>query len=271
MTIDISIRVGDVRLRYRGPAEVIGAGGVEGLLLAVTRAACRTCDDDREEPTEPGPTGPTTGGVTGRAVDSWAGTPVTGATFTADGATFGTSDADGSFTVPAIPSHMPYWLRSDPPSQYRPSVHGPISTGPGGDVGVVALFSRADIVRQYAGVGRTPMAGTAVVIVDLRDSLGGPLAGVLAADLNLVDSAGQPAAGAGPLFLGPSGDFETLASSVVVNGSNASAAFLDVPATGQPLTLGLAMADETGLVSTVTSVVEVIGDGVTSTTLRPAS
>ena len=30
MTIDISIRVGDVRLRYRGPAEVIGAGGVEG-------------------------------------------------------------------------------------------------------------------------------------------------------------------------------------------------------------------------------------------------
>ena len=105
MTIDISIRVGDVRLRYRGPAEVIGSGGVEGLLLAVTRAACRACDDDREEPTEPGPTGPTTGGITGRAVDAWVGTPVNGATFTADGATFGTSAADGSFTVPAIPSH----------------------------------------------------------------------------------------------------------------------------------------------------------------------
>ena len=270
MTIDISIRVGDVRLRYRGPAEVIGSGGVEGLLVAVTSAACRACLDDREEPTEPEPTGPTTGGITGRAVDSWAGTPVNGATFTADGATFGTSAADGSFTVPAIPSHMPYWLRSVPPSQYRPSVHGPISTGPGGDVGAVALFSRADILRQYAGVGSAPAAGTAVVIVDLRDSLGGPLAGVLAADLNLVDSAGQPAAGAGPLFLGPSGDFEPRASSVV-NGSNAAAAFLDIPATGQPVMLALTLADETGLVSTVTSVVEVIADGVTSTTLRPAS
>ena len=178
---------------------------------------------------------------------------MSGATFTADRATFGTSAADGSFTVPAIPSHMPYWLRSDPPSQYRPSVHGPMSTGAGGDVGAVALFSGADILRQYAGVGRTPAAGTAVVIVDLRDSRGGPLAGVLAADLSLIDPAGQPAAGVGPLFLGPSGDFETLASSVVVNGSNASAAFLDVSATGQPLTLALTIADETGLVSTATS------------------
>ena len=271
MKIDISIRVADVRLRYRGPPELIGQGGVEGLLLAVTRAACRTCDDDREEPTEPGPTVPTTGGITGRAVDAWVGTPVNGATFTADGATFGTSAADGSFTVPLVPSQLPYWLRSDPPSQYRPSVHGPMSTGPGGDVGAVALFSGADVQRQYAQAGITPTSGTAVVIVDLRDSLDGPLAGVLAADLGLVDSAGQPSTGAGPLFLGPSGDFETRLSSVVVDGRGTSAAFLDVPVDGEPWTLALTMADDTGLVSTVTSVVEVIADGVTSTTLRPAS
>ena len=150
-------------------------------------------------------------------------------------------------------------------------MHGPISTGPGGDVGAVALFSRADIVRQCAQAGRTPTPGTAVVVVDLRDSGGGPLAGVAAADLGLLNSSGQPAAGTGPLFLGPSGDFETRSSSVAVNANVASAAFLDVGVDGQPLTLALAVADEAGLASTVTSDVEVVADGVTSTTLRSAS
>ena len=56
-----------------------------------------------------------------------------------------------------------------------------------------------------------------------------------------------------------------------MNANVASAAFLDVGVDGQPLTLALAVADEAGLASTVTSDVEVVADGVTSTTLRSAS
>lgn len=64
--------------------------------------------------------------------------------------------------------------------------------------------SRADMTRNYAGVGVTPSSGKCVVIANVVDELGDPLEGVPLSDITL--AVGEDSVGEGPYAFGPSGD-----------------------------------------------------------------
>jgi len=100
----------------------------------------------------------------------------------------------------------------------------------GATSGGAAPVSSADVMRQYAAVGRTPTAGTGVVFATLLDNAGSPLIGVPLTDIHLVNGTSQPV-GTGPYVFGAVGDIvdnSTLNVTFAFGGSS-RVAFLDVP------------------------------------------
>jgi hypothetical protein len=104
------------------------------------------------------------------------------------------------------------------------------TTGNAGAGGVAVSSANADVVRQYAVIGRTPSQGTGVVFATLVDDAGAPLVGALAADIHLLDATSLPV-GLGPYMFGATGDIvdsNVLSVTASFNGRS-RVAFLDAP------------------------------------------
>jgi hypothetical protein len=123
-----------------------------------------------------------------------------------------------------------------------------------------AVVSVVDANRQYTGLGRTPVAGTAVVFVTLVDAAGQPHTGIPVADITLNATGGGPV-GVGPFIFGSAGDVVSNATLSVTTafGGRARVAFLDVP----PGSATLSVTFTSGTVQTKTITVNTSAGGAT--------
>jgi hypothetical protein len=129
----------------------------------------------------PGCGGDDDGGVTtprvniiGHTHDDFTDAPIAGATIAVDelvGVTTFTA-ANGTFTLATVPGNATYHLVGSA-TNYRATRNEPLAVGTINVAAHVAMVSTADASRQYTGLGRTAAAGTAIVIVDLRDDADG--------------------------------------------------------------------------------------------------
>jgi hypothetical protein len=122
-----------------------------------------------------------------------------------------------------------------------------------------AAVSVADANRQYTGLGRTAVVGTAVVFVTLVDAAGQPHTGIPVADITL-NATGGPV-GVGPFIFGSGGDVVSNATLSVTTafGGRARVAFLDVP----PGAATLSVTFTSGTVQTKTITVNTSAGGAT--------
>jgi hypothetical protein len=123
-----------------------------------------------------------------------------------------------------------------------------------------AVVSAVDVNRQYSGLGRTAVAGTAVVFVTLVDAAGQPHTGIPVTDITLNATGGAPV-GVGPFIFGSGGDVVSNATLSVTTafGGRARIAFLDVP----PGSATLSVAFTSGTVQTKTITVNTSAGGAT--------
>lgn len=145
-------------------------------------------------------------------------------------------------------------------ANYRPTRNEPVVLGTTSATADLAVVSLADANRQYAGLGVTPTAATALVFVSLRDAAGLPHTGIPLADIFLADTLQDPV-GTGPFVFGTAGDLvspATLNTTTAFNG-RARIGFLNVPA--GTYTLRVAYTDGTPQVKT--AIVVTVADGVT--------
>jgi hypothetical protein len=169
--------------------------------------------------------------ILGHTHDDFTDAPVAGATIAVDElvgvSTF--TAANGTFTLATIPGNATYHLVGSA-TNYRPTRNEPLAVGTINVNAHVAMIAAADATRQYTGLGRTAVGGTAIVIVDLRDDGNAPRTGIPVADITLVDGASNPV-GVGPYVFGAAGDMvdhATLGASATYGGRS-RVGFLDVP------------------------------------------
>jgi len=194
------------------------------LLLALAAAACGGSSGQSTPP-------PIV--VSGSTLDYFSSTALSGATIATVGLTpaiVTTSGVGGAYSLSGVSSGSTFLARLTA-TNYRATNDEPIAVTTTSRTIDLHAVSIADANRQYAGLGMTPTAGRAVVIVDLVGT-NGALVGIPAASILLVDTAGTPAPGiSGPFFFGAAGDLvdnATLANSTDFGG-RARAGFLDVP------------------------------------------
>jgi hypothetical protein len=93
-----------------------------------------------------------------------------------------------------------------------------------------AVIATADANRQYTTLGITPVAGRALVFVNLVDPLGQPHTGIPLADIVVADTADDPV-GMGPFVFGAAGDLvgQGTLSVTTAFGGRSRVGFLNVP------------------------------------------
>jgi hypothetical protein len=116
-------------------------------------------------------------------------------------------------------------------ANYVTTRNEPVILGTSNAVANQAVIAAADANRQYTGLSLTPVAGRAMVVVNLLDPLGQPHAGLPLADIVIADTADDPV-GTGPFVFGAAGDLVdqgTLSVTTTFAG-RARVGFLNVPA-----------------------------------------
>ena len=137
-----------------------------------------------------------------------------------------TADAAGGFTFSDL-------TRGDSvrvmvtATNYRETVNPILRLGNGTLSSDVLVVSAAFVANQYAAVGVTPTAGTAMIIAKLEDAQGNPRTGLPLADITLLDQ-NQAAVGIGPYIFGAAGLDNTLVLTTAFSGES-RVAFLNVP------------------------------------------
>jgi hypothetical protein len=204
------------------------------VLPACVGAAPPNAGDDAPAPdAAPDDPDPSAGvRVSGMTMDYFTGLPAGGASLATDGVTppaSSTSAADGNYALEDVLPGSVFYVDATK-TNYRPTRSAMLTTL---DVDVTEnlwLVSNADANRQYATLGLTPTADTAVTFVELLRNNGTPLLDVPLADITLVDSLGAPV-GLGPYFFGESGDVDAnvLVSTAYGTPLRARVAFLDIP------------------------------------------
>jgi len=123
-----------------------------------------------------------------------------------------------------------------------------------------AVVAAADANRQYTALGRTAVAGTAVVFITLVDAAGQPHTGIPITDITL-NAVGGGAVGIGPFIFGSGGDVVSNATLSVTTafGGRSRVAFLDVP----PGNATLSVTFTSGTVQTKTIAVATSAGGAT--------
>lgn len=116
-------------------------------------------------------------------------------------------------------------------ANYRPTRNEPVVLGRTSATADLVLVSTADAARQYTAVGETQAAGTATVIVNLRNADGMPHTGIPVADIVIEDTQLDPV-GTGPFVFGAGGDVVSNATLNVTSefSGRSRVAFLNVPA-----------------------------------------
>jgi hypothetical protein len=174
--------------------------------------------------------GPQNTTLAGVVQDYDAGTPLAGAgvaLFELPGETT-TADGNGAFSLDQLQRGTSVRVVVTAPN-YRETVN-PIRLLGATTVNVTAFAASAAFVSaQYAAVGITPTAGTAMVIAHLEDDLGNVRVGIPLADLTLLDQ-NQAAVGTGPFVFNAAGNLDNTLTQTAAFGGKSRIAFLNVPA-----------------------------------------
>ncbi|MGH7702400.1 MAG: hypothetical protein ACREMO_04865, partial [Gemmatimonadales bacterium] len=163
------------------------------------------------------------------------------------------SSVGGSYEFADVPSNTTLQVVGSL-ANYRATRNEPIAVSTGSVVADLRMVSTLDANRQYTGLGRTPVAGTSVVFVDLVDAGGQPRPGIPVADITLVDGALSPV-GIGPFVFGMAGDVVDQATLSVTTAfaGRSRVAFLDVPPGTQTLQVTVGMPSVTLTTAVVAS------------------
>lgn len=204
---------------------------------------------------------PTSYLLSGKVVDYFGAQPVDGASIATDGLSpnlLAVSAADGAYQLDVAVGSALYLVTTK--TDYRPTRNHAMTIADMPVTYDAYLMTEQDVRNQYTAVGATPLAGTAIVISELRRNDGTPLEGIPLANVLLLDANNQPVTGAlGPYFFNAAGSVDTALTTATAYAGRSRAAFLDVP----PGTYTLSVTYTGGMNQNVTNTTPVttVADG----------
>jgi hypothetical protein len=205
-------------------------------VLVLAGPACETGDEPRVLT------------LTGQVQDYFTATPLPGVALTWGTSPGVTSSAGGAYQIGNLMETQILFIAGTL-ANYRVTRNEPVVLGTSSATADLAVVSVADANRQYTGLAVTPVAGTAVVFVNLRNAALLPHTGIPVADIVIADTL-DDAVGLGPFVFGAGGDIVSPATLNVTTEFNGRSrvAFLNVPP--GTYTLRVAFTDGTPQVKT---------------------
>jgi hypothetical protein len=180
------------------------------------------------------PPSPTAAALSGKTIDYFGNVNLKGAALATDGidpqvtATSSTTDATYALNVP-VGSKL-YVVTTK--TNYRATRSTPITIADMPVAQDIYGISIPDVNRQYTTLGKTPTAGTAVVIADLRMANGMPVTGIAPTAVQLLDATNTAVPlTIPPTFFGSAGDIDPAATTAAAYGTppRTRVMLLDVP------------------------------------------
>lgn len=174
---------------------------------------------------------PTSFLLTGKVMDYFGATAIEGAMVATDGLDpplMTSSAADGAYSLDvAVGSSL---FVNATKTGYRPTRNAAMTVADMPVTYDVYLMTEQDVKNQYTAVGATPLAGTAIVIAELRRNNNTPLEGIPLANVQLLTTNNQPVAGVkGPYFFNAGGSVDMALTTATAYQGRSRVAYLDVP------------------------------------------
>lgn len=173
--------------------------------------------------------------VSGKVMDYFAltATPVAAAAITTDGLTpamSATAGTDGAYALDGVPTGSKLYL-SAAATNYRPTRNPTTAVADAAVTQDVYAMATQDVKNKYTALGKTPVAGTGFVTLELYKNNGTPLVGLAPTAIVLEDAAGAPVAGVTPYFYDTNGNPSTAEATSAAYGTpaKARAALIDLP------------------------------------------
>jgi hypothetical protein len=188
---------------------------------------------------------PTSFLLSGKVMDYFGATVIEAAQVATDGLDpplQTNSAADGAYTLDvAVGSSL---FINATKTGYRPTRNAAMTVADMPVTQDVYLMTEQDVKNQYTAAGATPLAGTAILIAELRKNNGDPLEGIPLANVQLLDANNQPVAGVkGPFFFNAAGAVDPALTTATAYSGRSRVAILDVP----PGTYTLAVTSLNGM------------------------
>jgi hypothetical protein len=215
--------------------DVVSGKGMLGLAIAIAfvvgcAGAPPVNQGGGDDDDDGGGTTPIGQRVSGKTLDYFGGGVVASSAITTDGidpVIDATSAADGTWSINGVPLGAEIYL-STAHAGYRTTRNGAFAIAADLDQDIFAV-GEADIVDQYTAASATPVDGTAVLIVELRDDRGMALEGIPLANIKLLDSTGTTIANTQALFFNATEVDPALTAATAFDGRS-RVAIMDVPA-----------------------------------------
>jgi hypothetical protein len=177
---------------------------------------------------------PTSFLLSGKVMDYFGATAIEGAVIATDGLDpplQSTSASDGAYTLDVAVGSALFVNASK--AGYRPTRNAAMTVADMPVTYDVYLMTDQDVKNQYTAVGATPVAGTAIVIAELRRNNNTPLEGIPLANVKLLTTNNTPAVGVkGPYFFNAGGSVDAAVTTSTAYQGRVRVAYLDVaPAT----------------------------------------
>jgi len=174
---------------------------------------------------------PTSFLLSGKVMDYFGTTALADAVIATGGLTpplMATSAADGAYTLDVAVGSALYVNASK--TGYRPTRNAAMTVADQPVVQNLYLMTEQDVKNQYTAVGATPLAGTAILIAELRRNNNTPLEGIPLTNIQLLNAQNQPAPGVkGPYFFNAAGSVDTAQTIATAYQGRTRVAYLDVP------------------------------------------
>ncbi|HEY5948860.1 MAG TPA: hypothetical protein VIV40_25390 [Kofleriaceae bacterium] len=169
--------------------------------------------------------------LSGKVMDYFGTTAIEGAMISTDGlepALMTSSAADGAYTLDvAVGSAL---FIDAAKTGYRPTRNAAMTVADAPVIYDVYLMTEQDVKNQYTAVGALPLAGTAIVIAEMRRNNNTPLEGIPLTNVQLLDAANAPVAGVkGPYFFNAAGSVDPAITTATAYQGRSRVAYLDVP------------------------------------------
>jgi hypothetical protein len=208
-----------------------------------------------------GDAAPTSFLLTGKVMDYFGTTAIEGAVIATDGLDpplMTTSATDGAYNLDvAVGSSL---FVNAAKAGYRPTRNAAMTVTDMPVTYNVYLMTDQDVKNQYTAVGAIPLAGTAIVIAELRRNDGTPLEGIPLANVQLLTTNNTPAVGVkGPYFFNAAGSVDMAITTATAYQGRSRVAYLDVaPAT---YTLAVTYTNAQNQATTNSTPVTTVADG----------
>ncbi len=171
--------------------------------------------------------------LTGKTMDYFGNVAVPATALATDGLVppvTTTSGGDGSYELQIADGSKLFVVATV--TGYRPTRSAAISVADMPVMQDVYAMSTQDVQNQYTGLGKTPTAGTAFVVAEMRMNNGMPVVGIPLANVQLLDANNQPVPNITPYFFNAAGALDLAQTTSVVSTTQpprARVGLIDVP------------------------------------------